>query len=91
MGLFSRRRKSLDPLVTDTSVSSSAQSPQDNVLGPSAPDFEQMEDQEAIREASRGSFGRGNVGPGPAILRNTKLDPYSVEPRLIPNDEPDVD
>jgi hypothetical protein len=91
VGLFSRRRKPLEPLVIDPFAARSATSAQDNLPGPSAPDLESLENHDAIREAQRGSFGRGNVGVGPAVLRNTKLDPYSVEPRLIPDNEPKDD
>jgi hypothetical protein len=87
MRWFKRRRIEMEPLVVDAIATPSATSGQDNVAGPDAPDLEAIENRDADREARRGSAGRPRMGSGPVVLQNTKLDPYSTEPRLIPDTE----
>jgi hypothetical protein len=82
VGLF-RKRKALDPLVVDPVAAQSSISPQDNATGPSAPGTE------AIAHSEEGSDGlvAGRWGEEIPLGTNATLDPKSVEPLLISDEE----
>jgi hypothetical protein len=58
MRIFGRKRKPLEPLVVDTSSRLRPRWQQDDAPGPSALDFEALEQQEVAKDAGRHGLGR---------------------------------
>jgi hypothetical protein len=58
MRIFGRRSKPLEPLVVDTSARLRPRWQQDDALGPSALDFEAIEQREVAKDAARHALGR---------------------------------
>jgi len=82
MGLFRRRRISLEPLAVDHLDNHHATAAQDNAPGPGPLDIEATEHAEAMREANRTVRSPALFGIGDSSEQ--QLDPGSNGPRLMP-------
>jgi hypothetical protein len=85
MGLFRKRRNSIEPLAVDHAADQTGAVVQDNEPGHGARDIEEIEHAEGMRQfrqATRGPNATSHTG-------GQMLDPLSSIPRLIPNDSED--
>jgi hypothetical protein len=80
MGIFTTKRRPLDPLIVDPLVANADVGAQDDDPGPNALDFETIEHREAAEDANRHALGRGGgarVYGEPHTFPGSRRDPVA--------------